>query len=117
MDPDSTAFRQGRTATTAPIATAMAHIWTVTSDNTRATQIAAGRDWLGSTSPAWRKGWGSIPLSQALQEYPEMAEVYDTVHARFAPAGGTVQMLCRLGYGPEIGPTPRWPVEAKILDA
>jgi hypothetical protein len=117
MDPDSTAFRQGRTATTAPIATAMAHIWTVTSDNTRATQIAAGRDWLRLNLACMAEGVGFHPLSQALQEYPEMAEVYDTVHARFAPAGGTVQMLCRLGYGPEIGPTPRWPVEAKILDA
>jgi hypothetical protein len=100
-----------------PIDTAMAHIWTVTSDNTRATQIAAGRDWLRLNLACMAEGVGFHPLSQALQEYPEMAEVYDTVHARFAPAGGTVQMLCRLGYGPEIGPTPRWPVEAKILDA
>lgn len=117
LDPDSTAFRQGRAATTAPIATAMAHIWTVTPDNTRATQIAAGRDWLRLNLACMAEGVGFHPLSQALQEYPEMAELYDTVHARFAPAGGTVQMLCRLGYGPEIGPTPRWPVEAKILDA
>jgi hypothetical protein len=63
------------------------------------------------------EGVGFHPLSQALQEYPEMAEIYDEIHARFAPDGGTVQMLCRLGYGPEIGATPRWPLEAKILDA
>ncbi len=44
-DPESTAFQQGRTATTAPIDTAVAHIWTVTPDNARASQIAAGRDW------------------------------------------------------------------------
>jgi hypothetical protein len=89
MDPDSTAFRQGRTATTAPIATAMAHIWTVTSDNTRATQIAAGRDWLRlNLACRGRRAWGSIPLSQALQEYPEMAaRSTTTVHARFAPGG------------------------------
>jgi hypothetical protein len=54
---------------------------------------------------------------EIMQEYPEMASIYDDIHTRFAPNGGTVQMLCRLGYGPEIGATPRWPLEAKILDA
>ncbi len=117
LDPESTAFQQGKTATTGPIDTAVAHIWTVTPDNSRATQIAAGRDWLRLNLAAVAEGVGFHPLSQALQEYPEMAEIYDTVHARLAPEGGTVQMLCRLGYGPEIGPTPRWPVEAKILNA
>lgn len=116
-DPDSTAFQQGRTATTAPLATAMAYIWTVTPDNSRTTQIAAGRDWLRLQLAAVAEGVGFHPVSQALQEYPEMGEIYDGLHQSFAPGGGTVQMLTRLGYGPEIGPTPRWPVEAKILDA
>jgi hypothetical protein len=116
-DPESTAFQQGRTATTAPIDTAVAHIWTVTPDNARASQIAAGRDWLRLNLAAAGEGVGFHPLSQALQEYPEMAAIHDAVHARFAPDGGTVQMLCRLGYGPKIGPTPRWPVEAKIREA
>lgn len=116
-DPESAAFRQGRAATTAPLGTAMAYIWTVTDDNDRATQIAAGRDWLRLQLAAVAEGVGFHPVSQALQEYPEMAEIYEGLHRRFAPGGGTVQMLTRLGYGPEIGPTPRWPVEAKILDA
>ncbi|MEM7464025.1 MAG: twin-arginine translocation pathway signal protein [Pseudomonadota bacterium] len=115
-DPGSTAFAQGRTATTEPIATAMAHIWQVTPDNSRQTQIASGRDWLRVQLAAVQEGIGFHPLSQGLQEYPEMAEIYADLHARLAPDGGTVQMLSRLGYGPEIGPTPRWPLEAKILD-
>jgi hypothetical protein len=115
-DPDSAAFAQGRTATTEPIATAMAHIWQVTQDNSRRTQIASGRDWLRVQLAAVREGIGFHPLSQGLQEYPEMAEIYADLHARLSPEGGTVQMLSRLGYGPEIGPTPRWPLEAKILD-
>jgi hypothetical protein len=57
------------------------------------------------------------PLSQALQEYPEMAGPYRDLHARLAPTGGTVQMLARIGFGPEVAPSPRWPLEAKILDA
>ncbi len=92
-DPESTAFQQGRTATTAPIDTAVAHIWTVTPDNARASQIAAGRDWLRLNLAAAGEGVGFHPLSQALQEYPEMAAIHDAVHARFAPDGGTVQML------------------------
>jgi hypothetical protein len=94
----------------------MAHIWQVTQDNSRRTQIASGRDWLRVQLAAVREGIGFHPLSQGLQEYPEMAEIYADLHARLSPEGGTVQMLSRLGYGPEIGPTPRWPLEAKILD-
>ena len=116
-DPESTAFQQGRAATTAPIDTAVAHIWAITPDNSRATQIAAGRDWLRLNLAAVAEGVGFHPLSQALQEYPQMAEIYDDVHARLAPDGGTLQMLCRLGYGPDTGPTPRWPLDAKILNA
>ncbi|MEM9626680.1 MAG: twin-arginine translocation pathway signal protein [Pseudomonadota bacterium] len=116
-DPDSTAFAQGRAATLSPIGAAVAHIWQVTPDNSRATQIATGRDWLRLNLAATAEGVGYHPLSQGLQEYPEMAEIYADLHARLAPDGGTVQNLSRLGYGPEIGPTPRWPLEAKILDA
>ncbi|GGB43878.1 hypothetical protein GCM10011316_14810 [Roseibium aquae] len=116
-DPGSTAFAQGKAAVLDPIATAMAHIWQVTADNSRKTQIDAGRDWLRLNLAATAEGVGYHPLSQGLQEYPEMARIYADLHARLAPGGGTVQNLTRLGYGPDIGPTPRWPLEAKILDA
>jgi len=115
-DPDSTAFDQGRSATLAPIGTAAAHIWQVTPDNSRATQIATGRDWLRLNLAATAEGVGFHPLSQGLQEYPEMAEIYAELHTRLAAEGGTVQNLTRLGYGPETGLTPRWPLEDKILD-
>jgi len=116
-DPSSTAFEQGKSATLEPIRTSVAYIWSVTPDNTRRAQIAAGRDWLRLNLSAVAEGVGFHPLSQALQEYPEMSEIYDEMHARFAPNGGTVQMLCRLGHGPEVGPTPRWPLDAKIMNA
>ena len=116
-DPESTAFRQGREATLAPIRTGTAHIWQVTQANDRATQIETGRDWLRINLAATAEGVGFHPLSQALQEYPEMAEIYADMHSRLAPGGGTVQMLGRLGYGPDTGPTPRWPLDAKLLNA
>ena len=42
---------------------------------------------------------------------------YRKVHAMLAPNGGTIQMLCRLGYGPQVPRSPRWPLEAKIKRA
>ena len=60
-------------------------------------------------------GIGVQPLSQALQEFPEMAPLYARVHEMLAPGGGTVQMWTRLGYGPGVGPSPRWPLDAKIV--
>ena len=54
------------------------------------------------------------PMSQALQEYPEMAEIYKQTHDALAPAGQTVQMLARIGYGPTVPVSPRWPLEAKL---
>jgi hypothetical protein len=94
--------------------TAMAHIWQITPGNTRADQIAAGRDWVRLNLAATAAGLGMQPLSQALQEYTEMADLYAAAHQALAPGGGTVQMWARLGYGPTVAPSPRWPVENKI---
>ena len=94
--------------------TGMAYIWQVTATNTRNDQIAAGRDWVRLNLAATALGLNVQPMSQALQEYPEMATWYDAMHLQLAPDGGTVQMLGRLGYGPSVGHSPRWPLEAKI---
>lgn len=61
-------------------------------------------------------GLGLQPVSQALQEYPEMADLYKTTHQMLARDGQTVQMLGRLGYGDSAIPTPRWPLKAKLLN-
>jgi hypothetical protein len=114
-DPTSMAYRQGLAAVYANADTAMGHVWLVSDGNTRADQIAAGRDWLRLNLAATAAGIAIQPLSQALQEYPEMAALYAQTHQRLAPGGGTVQMLARVGYGPTVGPSPRWPLEAKIV--
>jgi hypothetical protein len=95
----------------------MGHVWLVTADNRRETQIATGADWLRVNLAATALGLGFQPLSQSLQEFPEMADPYRQVHERLAPAGGTVQMLARVGYGPTVGASPRWPLESRILNA
>jgi hypothetical protein len=114
-DPASDAFKQGLAAVLANTDTAMGHVWTVTADNTRKTQILAGRDWVRLNLASTREGIAIQPLSQALQEYPEMKPLYDEVHAMLAPGGGTVQMLARIGYGPQVSPSPRWSLDAKLI--
>lgn len=116
-DPESFAFRSGLDAVFANTDTAMGHVWLVTADNSRETQIATGADWLRVNLAATALGLGFQPLSQALQEFPEMAGPYRQVHERLAPDGGTVQMLARIGYGPIVGASPRWPLESRIVNA
>ncbi|WP_209427633.1 twin-arginine translocation pathway signal protein [Pararhodobacter sp. SW119] len=116
MDPDSMAHRSGLDAVFANTDTAMGHLWLVTERNTRIDQIATGSDWLRVNLAATAEGLGFQPLSQALQEFPEMAQPYAEVHERLAPEGGTVQMLARIGYGPQVAPSPRWPLETRIVD-
>ncbi|MDJ0822517.1 MAG: twin-arginine translocation pathway signal protein [Paracoccaceae bacterium] len=117
MDRESSGYKQGLAAVLENADTAMGHIWQVTDGNSRADQIAAGRDWVRLNLAATGLGLGMQPLSQALQEYPEMAGLYADIHQRLAPHGGTVQMLARIGYGPQVGVSPRWPLESKRLDA
>lgn len=115
IDPDGSLFQQGLDQVFAETDTAMGHIWLTTENTTRQSQIGAGADWVRVNLAATAVGLGCQPLSQALQEYPEMAGPYRRVHERLAPNGGTVQMLARIGYGPTVGPSPRWPLENRLL--
>jgi hypothetical protein len=115
LDPNGFSMRSGLDAITQNMQTAMAHLWQVTPTNTRTDQIRAGQDWVRINLKATELGIGVQPLSQALQEFPEMAPLYARVHEMLAPGGGTVQMWTRLGYGPTVGPSPRWPLDAKIV--
>jgi hypothetical protein len=115
-DTGSATYRAALRTLYANTDSAMAHLWQVTPGNARADQIAAGRDWVRLNLAATAEGLGMQPLSQALQEYPEMDQYYRAVHARLAPDGGTVQMLALLGYGQTVEVSPRWPLEAKTVD-
>lgn len=101
--------------------TAMGFVW-LAGGNTRADQVAAGRAYVRLQLKATELGLGMHPMSQALQEFAEMAPHYERAHqlvlGRGAPkeAGDpTVQMLCRLGYPQgEVPATPRRPM-ARLL--
>lgn len=46
-----------------------------------------------------------------------MEEDYSKIHELLVSPGETIQMLGRLGYGLAVPVSPRWPVEAKIMNA
>jgi hypothetical protein len=115
-DPSHPGSRGAIEATAEAILQAPAITLSRTDGNTRADQIAAGADWLRLNLAATGRGLALRPVSQALQEYPEVEPMYREVHARFAGDGGTVQMLGLLGYGRRTPRTPRWPLETRMLD-
>ena len=83
--------------------------------NSRLDQIAVGRRWVRLHLAATALGVSVHPVSQALQEYREMAKYYDAVHDMLAQGGETVQMLGRLGYGPAVSRSPRWPLASRFV--
>jgi hypothetical protein len=116
LEKSSSTYQQGLDSVLANTDTAMAHIWLTTAANSRTEQITAGRDWVRVNLAATALGVATQPLSQALQEYPEMKPFYDAAHQNMAPEGGTLQMFARLGYASPVAPSPRWPLDAKIIN-
>lgn len=115
LDPTSTGFRQGVEIYRAMLAATPAYAVLTSAGNARADQIAVGRRWLRLNLATTTMWLALHPVSQCLQEYPEMADTRREVHAMLAPPGETVQMLGRLGYGPNVPRTPRWPLETRML--
>lgn len=117
LDPTNPNARAPIEETAHAILGAPAMMMVRTPTNSRLEQIAAGRQWLRLNLAATGAGLAMRPVSQALQEYPEMKPHYDEIHARFAPGGETVQMLGLLGYGARTPRTPRWPLETRLMHA
>jgi hypothetical protein len=91
-------------------------VWLSTADNSRTTQMLAGRAYVRLQLAATALGLRMHPLSQALQEYPEQANNYKAIHQLLAgnDTGATVQMWTRLGYAPEADPAPRRGLQAHL---
>lgn len=117
-DPTSTAFQQGMDIYREIILSAMGYVWLISGSNTRADQIAAGRAYVRMHLEATARGLDMHPLSQALQEYEEIADLYDEAKVALdAQPTQSVQMLARIGYGPSINASPRWPAQTRIWNA
>lgn len=115
-DSQSAAFRSGADRYRRMMETATAHAWVITPGDDRSDQLAAGAAYVRFNLEATRRGLAVHPVSQALQEYAEMAQLRrrleDTLEVA-APA--RLQMLARLGYAEAVGPTPRWPLETRLM--
>lgn len=114
LDTSSTSFKQGKESVVSLTDSAMAYVYLVSPGNSRIDQLNAGRDWMRIHLAATEVNVALHPLSQALQEYPEMNNHYKKVHDLLAPEGGTVQMLARLGYAAPVAPSPRWSLESVL---
>lgn len=89
--------------------------WITTKSNDRVAQIAAGRAYVRLNLQATASGIAMHPVSQLLQEYPEMTDLQDRFYETTdTPRDQTVQMLFRLGYAERPGPTPRRPLDALL---
>ena len=98
----------------------MGYVWLTTENNTRIDQLNVGANWLRINLKTTELGLGVHPLSQALQEYPEMSALFDEIHSKLgitanADNGPRVQMFARLGYGPTVAKTPRWKIETRMI--
>ncbi len=117
-DPETTAFAETVKFYNRNIDTAMAFGWLSTANNTRTDQLRAGAGWVRLQQAAAGLGLAMQPLSQALQEYPAMSEIYEEIHD-FAgirlPA--RMQGIFRFGYVKTEPASPRWPMESRLIDA
>ncbi len=91
--------------------------WLQSVENSRTTQLRTGMAWVRINQAATALGLAMHPVSQILQEFPEMSELYEEYHDYVAVAAPSrVQGLFRLGYAAAPEPSPRWPVESLILN-
>jgi hypothetical protein len=93
-----------------PFETGSGFLWLASPDNTRPTQVASGRAYVRTHLLATAAGVDMHPLSQALQEFPEMRGPRESLHRTLGlgEPGETLQMLSRVGFATELrGPSPR----------
>jgi hypothetical protein len=94
----------------APFETASGYFWMASPGNARPMQVAAGRAHVRAHLLATATGVDMHPLSQALQEFPQMRGPYEAIHKTLGltASGETLQMLSRVGFAVERrGPSPR----------
>lgn len=106
--PGSTAHDQSLAFADPQTASAQGFLWLITPGNTRLDQIAAGRAYARVALTATALGVAHHPMSQALQEFPEMADLKTLMDRLTAVGPGErLQMFIRLGYAKSPDPAPR----------
>lgn len=116
-DPSSAAFRTGLDMIEKGAMSSMGFVWINTDGNSRSGQIAVGRAYMRICLQATADGLAMQPMSQVLQEYPEMAKFYETAHTWLTDQPSErVQMLARLGHTKAVQAAPRWPLATRLRE-
>lgn len=85
--------------------------------NNRTVQVKSGMLYARLELAGTAMGINIAPMSQVLQEYPEMAELYEDVHKTFADQDQTIQMLVATGKsGKKVSHSPRRDVLDLIME-
>lgn len=116
--PGSTAYEEGLKMYQPIIHSAQGFVWIKGDDTSRLGELQAGRAWVRMNLAAQRIGLCVHPLSQILQEFPEMSEPYNAIRDELSvKPDGVIHMLGRVGYTRFPAASPRWPVESKLISS
>jgi hypothetical protein len=108
MSGDATVRQQSLDFINGQLANTPVFAWIVTATNDRRAQLAAGAAYVRANLKATELGLAMQPLSQALEEYPEMLPTLaEHKRALGLPESATVQMFFRLGRAAPVEPSPR----------
>ncbi len=77
------------------------YIMVITPENTRAMQVKAGHLYADIMLHSKMYGLAVHPLSQTLSDFEKMDSLRQIMHNNYAPDGGRIQMLSRMGYPTE----------------
>jgi len=87
----------------------------ISSNNSRIAQVKSGMLYSRLQLAGTMMGLSMQPTSQVLQEYPEMAELYEEMNQEFTKNGHTIQMMVRLGEASQpVSHSPRMDVMSFI---
>jgi hypothetical protein len=114
-DPTSRAFKSGVDRFRQTLDQTPSYLWVTSPGNSRSDQIASGRAYVRVNLAAAASMLSLHPVSQALQEFPEMAIELDAIHGRLGVAAPQrIQMLARVGHAAAVDAAVRWPLNAKL---
>jgi hypothetical protein len=90
------------------VLTTPAYLMILSRGNSRTVQVKAGMLYCRLEHVATSRGLITQPAEQVLQEYPEMKELYQKVHAAYAEPDQIIQMLAGIGKpAKKVGRSPR----------
>jgi len=113
IDPDSFANKTAADDWRAKAESAPAFMWLTSTQDTPIARLEAGMAYARVNLAATTLGLAMHPWSQALQEYPEMEDLYAEARTLLEiDDGQTLQMLVRVGYADPSAPSARRGLDA-----